>query len=101
MSALQPSSTLTSDLRKNRRFKDGFEDAGVDGQDGQHHTRQEHQRELVDVLHTDEHHHSHECETARAVHTHVIQHGLGLQRLLLGLEDGSAGHDVGLWHNTE
>lgn len=88
-------------LRENRRFKDGFDDASVDSQDGQHHTGQENQSKLVDVLHTDEHHHRHERQAARAVHSHVIQQGLCLLRLLLRLKDGSAGHDVGLWHNTE
>ncbi len=89
------------DLRKNWRFKDGFDDPGVDGQDGQHHTGQEDQRELIDVLHTDEHHESHERQTARPINTHVIQQSVRLLRLLLRLKDSSAGNDVRLWHNTK
>ncbi len=89
------------DLRKNWRFKDGFDDPGVDGQDGQHHTGQEDQRELINVLHTDEHHESHERQTARPINTHVIQQSVRLLRLLLRLKDGSAGHHVRLGHNTE
>lgn len=85
-----------SDLRENRRLKDGFDDTGVDGQDGEHHAGEKHQSQFINIFHPHKHHQRHERQTTRAINTHVIQHGLGLQLFIFCFKDGSAGQYIRL-----
>lgn len=92
---LKVTNTL-SDLREDGRLKDGFDDAGVDGQDWENHTGEKHQSQFIHVFHPHKHHQGHERQTTRAINTHVIQHGLGLQLFIFCFKDGSAGQYIRL-----
>lgn len=65
----------TSDSRKVGGLDGGLDDACIDGHDGEHHTGEEDQGQLVDVLDSHKHHQSHEDQAAGPIDAHVIQHG--------------------------
>lgn len=85
-------------LREQRWFKGSLDDSSIHGQYGANNAGQKNQCQLIDVLHTYKHHHGHEGQHQRAIHSHVIQHGClcfwPLQ--ILHLKDGSLWHDVDL-----
>lgn len=61
-------------LRKVRRVEDRFYSSGIDRNDGDYDTGQEQRGKLVDIFDPHKNNHSHEAQTNRAIHPHIIQH---------------------------
>jgi len=85
-------------LREIRNVDGGYDDADVDGQDGENDAGQKDEGQLVDILHADKHHRGHGDQKEGPVHAHVVQQGglcLGALQALEG-KDGRLGTYVDL-----
>ena len=72
------------------RVSDGLNGSGVDGDDGDDDAGQEERGQLVDILDAYKHHHGHQAEADRAIHSHVVQHGT-VTSVGVRVEDGRLG----------
>lgn len=61
-------------LREVWRVESAFDHSRINSQNGEDDAGEENQRQLVDILHADKHHQSHEGENDASIHTHVVEH---------------------------
>lgn len=77
----------------------GFDCPGIDGDNGNNDASEEKRGQLVDIFHSYKHHHSHQGETDRAVHSHVVQHGTVSPMGVCSMKNSRLGHQIFLRRN--